>query len=716
MKTVSRMRRLKRSIGLMLALALLLAGTITYLTIVSRTTPLGPRPQQVWMLLLINLSLLLALCALIGRRALKLAWRLRRGLAGSRLQRRMVGTFSLVAILPVLVVTIFSIFFFNLGIQAWFNERVQRAVTESLAVAEAYMAEHRETIRAEAVAMADDLNPILDLAFANPVEFNRAVSARAGLRSIPEVMVFQRNRIIAQGRYTFAAAFESLPMDAIERARDGEVVLLSDDDDGKVRALVALNNGEDTYLLVGRLVDSKVLSHMEKTQGAVKQYNDLQRNIGRLRLTFSLVFVSFALLLVLSSVWYGIQFAILLLSAVAWLVEAAERVRGGDYDARVATHETHAEDDEIETLLRTFNRMTEQLAAQRGQLIEANRRLDARRRFSEAVLSGVSAGVLALDAAHRVTLANRSAEAMLSTPSGRLEGTVVEQALPGIEALLAQAGENQQAQSQGTLSVGRGEKALTLHARVSAEVGESGVQGYIVTFDDITPMVAAERHAAWSDVARRVAHEIKNPLTPIALAAERIKRKYGKYIAEEESETFTRYTDTISRHVSDIGRMVEEFVGFARMPNPVFKEEELSALIRKAVFSEQVAHGGIHYRMQLPDKPLPMECDERQLTQALGNILKNAAESLEGHGAENPAIDVRLSRDTRGIAIEVRDNGPGFPPDTIERMLEPYFTTRAKGTGLGLAIARKIVEEHKGELKLANAPAGGAIVTLFFLT
>jgi two-component system nitrogen regulation sensor histidine kinase NtrY len=335
------------------------------------------------------------------------------------------------------------------------------------------------------------------------------------------------------------------------------------------------------------------------------------------------------------------------------------------------------------------------------------------------VLSGVSAGVLALDKEARVTLINRPAQAMLQREeSTEPAGAHVAQMLPGIEELLAKVQERPGALTQGTLHLQRPDCNVSLHVRLSADAGaEGGVSGYIVTFDDITPLIAAQRHAAWSDVARRVAHEIKNPLTPIALAAERLKRKYLKYVEEGEAEQFSRYTDTIARHVSEIGRMVDEFAAFARMPNPVFKQEELAALIRKAVFSEQVAHAPITYSVHAPQAPVYWTCDSRQITQALSNLLKNAAESFEAFVSDPPrapCIEVHLECAQDALHITVCDNGPGFPPGETQKMLEPYVTTRAKGTGLGLAIVRKIVEDHQGRISLSNGAEGGAIVTLSF--
>lgn len=683
----------------------------------SASSPFGPDPAKVGDWLVINLALLTALSMVVGRRIWMLWRSFEHGAAGSSLQRKIVATFSAVTIIPTLTISIFSAIFFNLGIQSWFNERVNTAVEESLAVAQAYIAEHRENIRTDAISMAHDLDNVAFLARTDPIEFNRVVAVEAERRSLTEVIVFQRNRIIAQGRFSFALAFESLPLDAIERAENGEVVFLSAEAEDKVRAMIRLESLEDTYLVVGRLVDGRVIAHMEKTQGAVNEYVTLKGKLGQLQYTFSALFITLTLLLLLSVVWWGFVFAAKLSTPISRLAAAAERIRGGDFSARV---QPGGDEDEITVLARTFNRMGEQLQAQRGDLIQANRELDARRRFTEDVLAGVSAGVIALDHDGKVTLHNRSAAAILLAVSNeQMSGRAVSSLIPGIQELLTQAETQTTGMSQGTMSIPRGNRSLSLHVRVKAEREGLQTRGFTVTFDDVTPLAAAQRQAAWADVARRVAHEIKNPLTPIALAAERLKRKYSKYVEGEEAETFARYTDTIARHVSDIGRIVEEFVSFARMPAPVFKEHALVPLVKKVIFSEQVAHPDIAYHAELTNRNAMLRCDEGQISQALSNLMKNAAEALE-HLREQgkldtPSITVRLICGDEQIDLSVEDNGPGFSQELLARAAEPYVTTRTKGTGLGLAIVKKIAEDHGGRLHIGNLPGKGARVTLSFL-
>jgi two-component system nitrogen regulation sensor histidine kinase NtrY len=706
-----------RNIALILTLAAFASVIISYSAITGNNAPLGIKPKRVLTLLSVNIGLLAVLIGIISWRSYRLWVNLRAGSAGSQLQKRILILFSIVTITPTIIVSVFSALFFNVGIQTWFNERVQTAVDQSLVVAEAYLDEHKENIRGDAIAMADDLNRAANIALTDPVEFNRIVSTQSALRVLTESIVFSGNHILAQGPLSFALGFSPLPPNVLERAARGEVVIMTAEND-KVRALIRLDALNNTYLMVGRLIDSKVLAHMRSAQGAVSEYNTLRAQLEHLQTIFSLLFVTLALLLLVASIWYGMVFAARLTVPISGLAGAAERVRGGDFSARVPDS---VGNDEIGMLSRAFNRMTEQLEAQRGELIEANRRLDQRRRFSEAVLSGVSAGVVALDRDKHITLFNRSASAMIDeTGHPVAPGISILDLLPGIHDLLLTAERQPADIAQDTLTMDKGGKIVTLHVRIAAEQMDTAIEGFIVTFDDITPLVAAQRNAAWSDVARRVAHEIKNPLTPIQLAAERLKRKYLKYITEDQ-DTFIKYTDTIVRHVGDIGKMVEEFVSFARLPAPRFANEDLVGILKKSVFSAQVANPAIDYTLNAPDAPVMMHCDERQIQQVMTNLLKNAAEGIEARAAAEftpikGAIGVRLECVSGLIQIAIEDNGIGFPASESHKMLEPYVTTRTKGTGLGLAIVKKIVEDHKGKINLDNISTGGARVVLSFLS
>jgi two-component system nitrogen regulation sensor histidine kinase NtrY len=709
----------RRNLAFLLTVAAFVSAIATYVVITGGNAPLGMKPKRVLTYLIADIGLLALLIAVVGARVWRLWVALRAGYAGSKLQRRILLMFSLVTITPTIIVSVFSAFFFHLGIQAWFNERVQTAVDQSVAVAEAYLTEHKENIRGDALAMANDLNRVADLAVSDPEQFKRIVATQSAIRLLTESMVFQGNHILAQGPLSFALSFARVPQSLRERADRGEVVIMTNEngEDDKVRALVKLDI-PNTYLLVGRLIDSRVLAHTQNTQGAAFEYHSLKDQLDRLQVTFLIVFVTLALLLLLASIWYGMIFAGRLTTPISRLVLAAERVRGGDFSARVGDN---AAQDEMGTLGRSFNRMTEQLEAQRGELIDANRRLDQRRRFSEAVLSGVSAGVIALGPDKSITLFNRSASAILSKINQPIEpGVPITDVIPGVEESLVHAEHLPGEVAQTTLALTKAGRSLSLHVRITVEQLDTAIEGFIVTFDDISLLVAAQRNAAWADVARRVAHEIKNPLTPIQLSAERLKRKYLKFITEDQ-DNYIKYTDTISKHVGDIGRMVDEFVSFARLPTPRFATEDLNGILKKAVFSAQVANPSIEYRLDAPSDAVSFHCDERQITQVMTNVLKNAAEAIEARLISRPErnepgkINITLSNQEDNINVVIEDNGIGFPAENVKAMLEPYVTTRSKGTGLGLAIVKKIIEDHKGQITLDNISGSGAKVTLSFL-
>ena len=398
------------------------------------------------------------------------------------------------------------------------------------------------------------------------------------------------------------------------------------------------------------------------------------------------------------------------------LIDAAEKVRGGDLSARV---DAEAASDELRSLSRAFNRMVSQLGAQRHDLMEVNSELDERRRFTEAVLAGVSAGVIGLDLNGAVELPNRSAMEFLEQESVDLIGKSLGDVVPEMAELMEAAKRRPDRSVQDEMTLHRGGRTRTLLVRISAESNaDSAVTGYVVTFDDITELASAQRKAAWADVARRIAHEIKNPLTPIQLSAERLKRKYLKQITSDP-ETFVTCTDTIIRQVGDIGRMVDEFSSFARMPAPVIKSENLGEILRQSLFMARTGYPKVSFQAEIPKESLPIDCDGRLIGQAMTNLLKNAVEAIDGREGEDLApglITLAVVRRGSELDVVIDDNGKGLPAEQRDRLTEPYVTTRAKGTGLGLAIVKKIMEDHGGELILEDHADGeaGARVRLIF--
>ncbi|HXY97212.1 MAG TPA: PAS domain-containing sensor histidine kinase [Steroidobacteraceae bacterium] len=704
---------LVRKVAFALAGAALASVVASYLALRGLPPFGGHRaPSMDQLFLLLNLLLVLPLCAIVVWRVVQVWTERRRGLAGSRLHVRLVILFSVVAVIPTIVVAVFSYLLFNFGVQAWFSERVRTALSGSLAVAEAYLHEHQQTIRADVVSMANDLDRDAVFLSVNPQRLSQMVAAQAALRSLTEAMVFDRDgRLLARTGFSLSLLLEPVPDWAMRQADTGDVAVMTSDNDDRVRALMRLPAFGAVYLYVGRFVDPTVLNHMEQTQRAVAQYERMEGERSSFQIAFSLLFLAVGVLLLTGAVWVGLSLATKLARPISSLVVAAEQVRSGDLAARVPEG---GDDVEFGSLSRAFNRMTHQLQAQQSELIEANRQLDERRRFTETVLAGVSAGVIGLDHQGRVNLPNRSASLLLGTDLDQSIGQDLAEAVPEMAALFEEASRRPERLAQSQVQVVRRGRAQTLLVRIAAERAEGDVRGYIVTFDDITELLLAQRKAAWADVARRIAHEIKNPLTPIQLSAERLKRKYAKDI-RNDPDTFATCTDTIIRHVGDIGRMVDEFSSFARMPTPVIRDEDLVDLVRQAVFLQRTAAPEIRFTLDIPPA-LRLSCDARQVSQAMINLLKNAAESIQAREADAPPgeIAVRIVEGPGQTALVVEDNGRGLPQEGRERLTEPYVTTRAKGTGLGLAIVKKIMEDHRGELLLEDREGGGARVMLVF--
>lgn len=706
-------------LGWLAALAAVASGILTYATLTSNP-PYGPEPNKVSALLVMNLAILLLLSLFVfrGLRNLLLG---RRHRAGSQLHRRLVMLLGFLAVIPTIFVAAFSAVFFNMGIEAWFSERVNTALKESRTVAEAYLREHQEVIRADIQTMAADINrEALNLGN-DPQFFNRFVETHAALRSLAEAIVFdpRSGQIYGRSALTFALEFEPVSPGLIERAEQGDIVIFTNSAEDRVRALIKLENIPGAFLYVGRLIDPAVLNHMEKTHEAAASFEQLSGQRADLQVLFGFVYLVVALLLLLGAIGVGLNIANKLVSPIGDLIEAAERVAAGDLSART---EPVQGTDEIASLGKAFNRMTNQLETQRRELIEANRQIDARRRFTEVVLSGVSAGVIGLDAHGIIQYPNKRASELLGTDLEQHMGQALTKALPIFAEIYGHDWQQSvlqkphEQQMQLTLADGI---TRTLLLRLSSDQSDGDLRGFVLTFDDITQLVQAQRSSAWADVARRLAHEIRNPLTPIQLSAERLNRKYLKQITEDP-ETFTSCTNTIVRHVEDLGRMLDEFSSFARLPQPVMQLENLGNICRESVMLQRHAHPDTQYDLTLPaGRALQISCDARLLRQALTNLLKNSFEAIEARLASSDnqtpgKISLHVEKDDTTIRLIITDNGKGFPSEGRERLTEPYITTRSKGTGLGLAIVKKIMEDHKGQLILGDSLDGGAKVTLVF--
>ncbi len=719
MRGFSLPRRWRSYLGMVLVLAAIISGVVTYAAL-TETSPLGNDTDTVIWLLNVDLVILLMLVALIARRIVSLWSGRKRGLAGSHLHVRLVYIFSILAAAPAIVMTVFSVFFFHFGVQTWFSERVSTAINESQAVAEAYLDEHRQVIRADTMAMAGDLDRQATMLLTDPGAFEKVVQTQSILRNLSEAVVFDtQGRILARSGLTFSLEFEDVPMEAMRNAESGDVVVMTGGNDDRVRALVKLSNFVGTFLYVGRMVDPKVLSHVTSTRRASEDYASLQTRYSSLQVTFMMIFVVVGLVLLTLAIWFGLILARQLVTPISTLINTADQVRAGDLSARVPEEKTL---QEFDYLARAFNRMTKQLQEQQNELLEANRQMDRRRRFTESVLTGVSSGVVGVDASGQINLANASAVDLLGIAENNLLNRKIQDAVPGLQALLTQAHARPNRTTQGEIPyVQKDGTKRSFLVRIVIELIGGEEAGAILTFDDITELQSAQRKAAWADVARRIAHEIKNPLTPIQLSAERLKRKYLSQITDDP-ETFSQCTDTIVRQVEDIGRMVNEFSSFARMPEPVPEQDNLVKHVEETIFLHRQAHPDVAFSCTSPEGALTARFDPQLIRQAVNNLVQNAVDSIRMKESKG-RIDVLVTTRGNEALVIVSDNGIGFPrEENILQLTEPYVTHKPKGTGLGLAIVKKIMEDHGGRIILGVPDwlgtvegwqdHGGATVTL----
>ncbi|MET0137242.1 MAG: ATP-binding protein, partial [Sphingobium sp.] len=668
-------------------------------------------PPIVALLLVLNLVPAITTLVLIGRRIAKR--RAAASLVGGdgRLHVRLVAMFSIIASVPTLMVVIFASLLFQYGVQFWFSESARSMLQNASDLARGYYQQNLREVGDETVTMAGDLRDYLTQSKISSPTFAegyiyQVVTRKLNGSSIIEIGKDGLLRTAATVDPDVRPAGELISPAMVERLRRGETVVVQAKP-RLIEAVTLLYPGSNIFLYANRDAEAPAFSQMERAQMVLSDYDAFTTQSRQLQLRFNVALFGGTLALVGFAVWVALAVADRVVSPVGELVDAARRVTAGDLSTRVAG--PHAP-DEIGTLSSAFNRMTQRLEAQTSALVNANSLLDGRRAFIEAVLSGVTAGVVSVDRGGIVKLINSSARAILLPDGSDPEGRPLAEISPGLAEVLDSGS------SGDIIQVRPGSDIRTLAVKVAGDVS-----GKILTFDDITQQLLDQRRAAWSDVARRIAHEIKNPLTPIQLAAERLQRRYSKEIdAEKDNGTFTRLTQTIVRQVGDLRRIVDEFSSFARMPKPVFRVEAVDDIARHALFLHEVAHPEIRFAFTMEGDDAEMVCDRRQIGQALTNVVKNAVEAIEQcqrRPVEGVAgrIAMLLSRENNLLTVTVTDDGIGLPEDR-NRIIEPYMTTRTKGTGLGLAIVKKIVEEHQGSIHFEDAPAGGARVVIQFDT
>jgi two-component system nitrogen regulation sensor histidine kinase NtrY len=677
---------------------------------ISGAGPVGPASPT--MLALLGASLLISagLATLLIIRIVRIAGARSTPETGARLHLRFVSLFSAAAVVPAVLVALFLGTTMSRGVEAWFSDRVETVVENGAIVGRNYIEAAQENLRGEVLAMATDLNRAEAGLRTQSTAYNAYLDAQTRQRFFASAYVIDsKGAVLASAQTVETPRFNPPAAADFAEASGGDLTMRLFEDEGLIRALYKLDAYGDAYLYVARFVDSEILTSLRSFERAVVSYREAEDSRARLQILFALAYLATAVLVLLGAVWLGLSNATRVAEPIGRLAEAARRVASGDLGARVAVGR---ERDEIDALARAFNRMTSQLETQRSDLVNARQDAEDRSRFTQTVLSNVSAGVVGLDRAGRVTAANSSAAALLGVDARDLEGRRLVDVAPEFADITAQ---DTGVAGPRRIDLSRMGDTVHLSVRVS---GGDGASDVVLTFDDMTKLIAAQRQEAWKDVARRIAHEIKNPLTPIQLSAERLQRKYGAEI-QSDPETFQRCTDTILRQVADIGRMVDEFSGFARMPTPRFEAADLAEIAREAVFAQRLSFADVEFEIDGADAPAPITCDGRLIGQALTNVLKNAGEAIQGRRQKDGEpkegrVVLQLARQGDAFVVSIYDNGPGFPQQDRDRFVEPYVTTRAKGTGLGLAIVQRIIEDHGGALTLGDAPApvSGALVQI----
>ena len=694
--------------GLILAGGALLCAIATLLMLLG-LTPVAPTSSVVFTSVVINGMFVLGLMALIAREVARLVKARSRGRAAARLHIRIVALFSIVAITPAILVAIVASLTLNVGLDRWFGVRTQQIISSSQNVAQAYLMENASYLQGQTVSMANDLERNRSLYSLDRTGFADLMTRQARGRGLLGAFLVRRDgSAIVQAEIKTERPLPAIPKDALDSSANGQPTLIPPGVTNLVGAVIKLDEIPGSFLYTVRAVDPRVMNAMRMVEDNTVEYKAMEEGRMSLQIAFAVLYIGFALIVLLAAIWTAIAIADRIVRPIRLLISAADNVASGNMNVLVPVRSA---DGDVGSLSRTFNKMISEIRTQRDEILEAKDEVDDRRRFIEAVLSGVTAAVIGVEHDRRIAIVNTSAEDLLALTSDELVGKSLVEIAPEVDQVVTEATTRHRNDFRKQISLVRGGTVRTLSVQVTREESRDANESYVITLDDITDLVIAQRSTAWADVARRIAHEIKNPLTPIQLSAERIRRRFGKNIAEVDRPVFDQCTDTIIRQVGDIGRMVDEFSSFARMPKPTMEPSDLRDILRDSVFLREMGNNHVKFQRDLGDERLEGMFDTRMLGQAFGNLIKNAVESIEGvpsdEAREQPKVLVRasLDPDRDRFTVDVIDNGRGLPVENRHSILEPYMTMREKGTGLGLAIVKKIIEDHGGQIELHDAPA-----------
>jgi two-component system nitrogen regulation sensor histidine kinase NtrY len=670
-------------------------------------TPIEPVDQVVVGSVVINALFVIALLALVGYEIYRLIKARARGRAAARLHIRIVSLFSIVAIAPAILVAVIASITLNVGLDRWFGQRTQEIVSSSINVARAYVRENASYLQGQTISMANDLDRNRQLYALDPTGFVEMMTRQAKGRGMLGAFIINREGVVQiKADIETESKLPDVPKDALAAAVGGRPTLIPPGSTNLVAAVITLNE-IDGLLYTIRAVDPQVMSSLHLMEENANEYKAMEEGRTSTQLAFAIIYLGFALIVLLAAIWAAIAVADRIVRPIRLLINAADNVAGGNLNVIVPVR---AVDGDVGSLSRTFNKMISEIRTQRDEILVAKDEVDDRRRFIEAVLSGVTAAVIGVDEDRTINIANPSTQELLGATPEEMIGRKLPEMSPEIDAVLSEASSRHRSDFRKQVAILHGGKERTLSVQVTREESHAGQESYVITIDDITDLVIAQRSTAWADVARRIAHEIKNPLTPITLSAERLKRRYGRQIAEDDRAVFDQCTETIVRQVEDIGRMVDEFSSFARMPKPSMESADLRQILKDTVFLREMGNSHVKFERDWGDVALMGAFDARMLGQAFTNLIKNAEEAIEAIPSEErrdeAKIMIRAYEDTAAerLVVDIIDNGKGLPQENRHQILEPYMTMREKGTGLGLPIVKKIIEEHGGQLELHDAP------------
>ncbi|MDC1444728.1 PAS domain-containing sensor histidine kinase [Amylibacter sp.] len=690
---------------------ILLGPILTGLTVYILQGEFGSNLSNVLrFILLIDGIYLLVVIAIVGYSVMRMFAARRAKSAGSRLHMRLSRVFAIVALIPTVLVAVFAVVTLSIGVEGWFSKNVQNVVSSSLSAANAYKNEQSNDLKIDLKFMAIRLNEYKDTnSFVSDSDLRLQLISYQNLiqRGLKEAYIIDGNaNLRSRGELSYLFGYEEPNQEAMDSAKTGDLFIIEDWPNNEFRGLIKLESFADKYLYISRVVDGNILNLLDKTMESAITYNTMEAQREKILWSYGLLYFGFATFVILSSILLGMLFAERLSRPVGRLAGAAQRLGAGDFDVQVIEEKG---DDEIAMLSRVFNHMTKQVKRQRDDLITANDYTERRRRLFDSVLSGVTAGVIGLSSDGNVGFINLAAEKLLNLNAENHEGKSIKLAVPEFVDLFLLIQKNENKTQQQEIKLTRAGATEILLVRVSARISEDLlVEGYVITFDDVTDLVSAQRLAAWGDVAQRIAHEIKNPLTPIQLSAERLKRKYSPMVGAEE-DNLSQYCDVIIRQTNDLRRIVDEFSKFARMPEPIKRSVNITKLLKEVILLFEISSPAIKIKLKNSHGDINVNVDETMINQAFTNLIKNAGEAIESKAKLNstnkfdPEIRIFIKKDVNNLEIIIEDNGIGLPTQERSRLFEPYVTNRENGTGLGLSIVKKIIEEHNGSLELLDA-------------